>query len=172
MIKDKVIPKKDEERIVVAKFGKTQGVSGKISVVSFFSEKKDILRYKKFYVDKMKEINLEFEKINKKIFCTINKLNNIEDVTKYVGKLIYIDRKLFPELEINQFYFNDLLNLRVFLKQKKLGTVSDVKNHGAGDYLEIKTKKKEILVPLKNDHVLEISLKQKKIFLNPKYYEV
>jgi ribosomal 30S subunit maturation factor RimM len=53
-----------------------------------------------------------------------------------------------------------------------LGTVNDVKNHGAGDYLEIRTNKEEILVPLKNDHVLKINLKEKKIFLNPKYYEI
>ena len=48
----------------------------------------------------------------------------------------------------------------------------NVKNHGAGDYLEILDKKKEILVPFNDDHVEEIDIKKKVLFLNPSYYEI
>ena len=47
----------------------------------------------------------------------------------------------------------------------------NVKNHGAGDYLEI-IDKKEILVPFNDDHVEEIDIKKKCFFLNPSYYEI
>ena len=40
----------------------------------------------------------------------------------------------------------------------------NVKNHGAGDYLEILDKKKEILVPFNDDHVEEIDIKKKSAF--------
>ena len=60
----------------------------------------------------------------------------------------------------------------MYIKNKKIGIVYDVKNHGAGDYLEIIENKKETLVPLQSDHVLEVDLGGKKILLNPKYYEI
>ena len=46
-----------------------------------------------------------------------------------------------------------------------------LKNHGAGDYLEIAGPKKEILVPYNFDHIMKIDIKEKKIFLNPDYYD-
>ena len=58
------------------------------------------------------------------------------------------------------------------MKKKIIGKVKSVNNHGAGDYLEIFIEnKKEILVPLNKDHVLEIDLKNKMIFINSEYYE-
>ena len=57
------------------------------------------------------------------------------------------------------------------LKKKKLGTVSNVKNHGAGDYLEIINNKDELLVPINNYHIQSIDLENNKILLNPEYYD-
>ena len=67
---------------------------------------------------------------------------------------------------------NDLIKKVVYVNKNKLGIVNDVKNHGAGDYLEIVNDKKEILVPLNNSHVKEIDLEKGIIFLNPVYYEI
>ena len=53
-----------------------------------------------------------------------------------------------------------------------LGSVKNVCCHGAGEYLEIECKKRELLVPFNFDHILEISLEKKQIFLNRDYYEV
>ena len=61
--------------------------------------------------------------------------------------------------------------LDVFVKNKKIGKVICLNNHGAGDYLEISTKKEEILVPYNFDHIVKIDMKEKKIFLNPDYYD-
>ena len=58
------------------------------------------------------------------------------------------------------------------MNKKVVGTVKSAKNHGAGDYLEIMMKnKKEILVPLNKDHVLEIDLSNKIILINSEYYK-
>ena len=71
----------------------------------------------------------------------------------------------------NEFYYNDLEALDVFVKHKKIGQVITLNNHGAGDYLEIAGPKKEILVPYNFDHIMKIDIKEKKIFLNPDYYD-
>ena len=57
------------------------------------------------------------------------------------------------------------------LKKKKIGEIIDIQNHGAGDYLVIRKKKDEILVPLIKDHVIRINIKEKILNLNPEYYE-
>ena len=59
-----------------------------------------------------------------------------------------------------------------YLKKKKIGKVKQIQNHGAGDYLEIKCSKEEILVPFNFDHILTIDIKEKKMILNHDYYDL
>ena len=99
-------------------------------------------------------------------------MNDTEKAKSYTGKLLLIDTYELPKLQKNQFYFHDLTKLNVYVDEKIVGVVNEVRNHGAGDYLEINNEKNELLVPLIKTHVLEINLKKKKILLNPKYYEV
>ena len=79
---------------------------------------------------------------------------------------------IFPKLKKNQFYFEDLVHMEVLIQKKVVGSVKNVCCHGAGEYLEIECKKRELLVPFNFDHILEISLEKKQIFLNRDYYEV
>lgn len=96
---------------------------------------------------------------------------DIDKAKEFSGKLISVNRNHLPNIEENQFYFYDLVNLNVFVKNASVGKVKNVKNHGAGDYLEIVNFENELLVPMIEDHILDINLKSKKILLNPKYYE-
>ena len=86
--------------------------------------------------------------------------------------MIFIDRTELPKLDKKKFYYNDLIHMKAYIKKKQIGVVMNVKNHGAGDYLEILDKKKEILVPFNDDHIEEIDIKKKVLFLNPSYYEI
>lgn len=147
-------------------------MKGEIKVFSFFSEKKKILKYKNFFVDQNTQITIKFFVKSKEIFANINKIQNVEDIKKFSGKLISIERNNLPKLDKNEFYYNDLINLQVYINELNYGKVNDVKNHGAGDYLEIINLKNEILVPLNDDHILKIDLLKKKILLNPEYYEI
>ena len=54
--------------------------------------------------------------------------------------------------------------LDVFIKDKKIGKITSLNNHGAGDYLEVTGEKKEILIPYNFDHIIKIDMKKKKIF--------
>ena len=63
--------------------------------------------------------------------------------------MIFIDKIELPKLDEKKFYYNDLIHMKAYIKKKQVGVVMNVKNHGAGDYLEILDKKKEILVPFK-----------------------
>ena len=130
------------------------------------------MQFKKFFLDKKIEIKIEFNIQTKKIFCKINQISNSKDAKKFTGKLVYIDRLELPKLEKRKFYYNDLIKINVYVNKQKFGIVNNVKNHGAGDYLEILNGKKEILVPMNNDHIKKINLEKGIIILNPVYYEI
>ena len=110
-------------------------------------------------------------KKGKKVVCKIEGVNDIDTAKQYVGSEIFVNKKELPKLEEGQYYYNDLLGLSVRIKNKKIGEIIDVQNHGAGDYITIKREKDEILVPLVNDHVISIELSKRILNLNPDYYE-
>lgn len=157
--------------VVVAKFGKTFGLVGKIYVQSFFSEKLDIFKYSNFFLKNGEIISISFEQANNKIIGKVRGVDNIDRAKIYTGKLILLKKAELPKLKHNQFYYEELVNMSVFLKQKKIGVIRNVLNHGAGDYFEIRLNKFEIVVPFNKEHVLEINKKEKTISLNPLYYE-
>ena len=148
------------------------GLKGDITVYSFFSKPTDIIRHRKFFLQNDQIINVRFKLNSNKILAKILGSSNPEGLKKIVGKLFYLEKSELPTLEHNQFYYNDLVNLNVFVKKKKIGFVISVKNHGAGDYLEISNDKDNLLVPFNNDHILEVELEYNRILLNHVYYEI
>jgi len=167
---EKKVSEKDN-LIVVAQFGKTRGINGKINIKSFFSNSLDILNFRNFFFRNSEKIPIKLEQLNNKIIAKVEKINTPETAQKLVGKYIYIEKKKLPKLKKNEFYYNDLEMLDVFIEQKKIGKVISLNNHGAGDYLEIAMAKEEILVPYNFDHIIKIDIKEKKIFLNSDYYD-
>ena len=158
--------------LVVAKLGKTIGLDGKFLIHSFFSVPHEITNFKNFLLNDEKEISIVFDKNKKKIVGKIIGINSTEDVHKYIGKLLYLKKEFLPKLKKNQFYFEDLVNMEVLIQKKVIGSVKNVCCHGAGEYLEIKCKEKELLVPFNFDHIHKISLEKKQIFLSIDYYEI
>ncbi len=118
------------------------------------------------------KIDVRFKLNSSRILAKILGSSNPEDLKKKVGKFFYLEKSALPKLENKQFYYNDLVNLNVFVKKRKIGNVISVKNHGAGDYLEISNDKNGLLVPFNNDHILEVDLECDKILLNHVYYEI
>jgi len=158
--------------IIVAKFGKVFGVKGHILVHSFFSRKFDILNYKQFFLEKKVPINLTIFKKNEKLIASVSSKKIPEKINKFVGKHLYILNDTLPKLKKKQFYFNDLEKMSACVNDNVVGYVKKVNNHGAGDYLEIKKNKDELLVPFNKDHILKVDLEKKLIYLNPIYYEI
>lgn len=159
-----------ENKFVAAKFGKVNGIKGWLSVNIYLSASSEIYKFSTFYINN-KATNLLFKKKGKKVICKIEDVNDVDTAKQYVGSEIFVDKKELPKLEEGKYYYNDLLGLSVRIKNKKIGEVIDVQNHGAGDYLTIKREKDEILVPLINDHVISIELSKRILNLNPDYYE-
>ena len=127
--------------------------------------------YTNFFLKNDEAISVSFKQSNSKIVGRIRGVNSIDKAKNYTGKLILLKKTELPKLKPNQFYYDELINMCVFLKQKKIGVIRNVLNHGAGDYFEIKVNDSEIVVPFNKEHVLKINKKTKTVSLNPLYYE-
>ena len=161
-----------QKNIVVAKFGKTIGLKGKLLVHSYFTKQSDILNFEKFTVYEEQDILIQLEKKDKKIHAKITNIETVEEAKKFTGKLILLNKKYLPKLKQNQFYFSELEQMKVLIDRKKVGYVKHVFSHGAGEYLEIKCNNGELLVPFNFDHIERINSQKKELHLSAKYYEI
>ena len=62
--------------------------------------------------------------------------------------------------------------MNVLIDKKKLVTLNMLYTHGAGEYIEIKYKHGELIVPFNFDHNEKINPQKKELHLNEKYYEI
>ena len=170
----KIDPNKQakQKNIVVAKFGKTIGLKGKLLVHSYFTKQSDIINFEKFTVNEKEDITIQLEKKDKKIHAKIVDIDTVEEAKNFTGKLIFLNKKYLPKLKPNQFYFSELEQMRVLIDRKKIGYVKHVYSHGAGEYLEIKCTNSELLVPFNFDHIEKVNPKKKELHLSTKYYEI
>lgn len=158
--------------IKIGKFEKTHGVKGYIKLISYTSNIMEIKTYKKFFINEKEPIEIKFvSKINKYLICKINDINSPEIVSDFQGKSVYISEDELPKLKKNQYYYYELENLFVKIRNKVVGKVFSVNNHGAGDYIEVKKLNGNfILVPYNDKHIKKICLKKKIIELSSDYY--
>ena len=163
------------KKILIAKIQAHQGLNGWLKVYSYSETKQKFSEYKYFFIQKENNtIRLDIEDISigKSIKVKFKNFNCREDSQEYIGKEIFINENQLDALEANQFYWNELIGLTVYLNNgKKIGIVSDIIETGSNDVLVIKGKE-EILVPyVFGESVMEVAVEEKKIIINEAYYE-
>ncbi len=86
------------------------------------------------------------------------------------GTSLWVPREVLPNLPDDEFYHSDLTGLDVYdTGGEKLGKVLAVFDHGAGDYLEIKTHltKNNALLPFTKEAVPTVDLATGRIIVDP-----
>lgn len=158
--------------ITVGKIGKIHGYKGEITLHSFTENQEDIKHFKNFYLDNGEQVKIKFITTKGNSFiCKVNSILNAEMAKKMINRFIMISEDELPKLTNGSFYYVQLMRMDVYLDVKKYAKVLNVSNHGAGDYLEIKTITNEILlVPFIKSHILEVNLEKNIINLNPIYF--
>ena len=93
----------------------------------------------------------------------LNNYNNINEVLKYVGSNLYIDKNDL-KLEDNEYLLSDLIGMEVYDNNSLLGVVIDYEN---GNNKLIKVKGEKVFyIPLINRYIIEVNKKERKIITN------
>ncbi len=95
----------------------------------------------------------------KKVLITLKGVDNINQVLNLVGRELYVRREQLPRLPEGEYYWCDLLGLRVVTDQgEELGVLEDIIATGSNDVYVVKSGKREYLIPALEDVVREINL--------------
>ena len=96
-------------------------------------------------------------------------INSIDELLEYKGAFLYVEEATVREaLEEDEFLIDELIGLEIFDNDgNKQGFIIGVSNNGANDLLSVKTNSKKIvLIPFVKAIVTDVSIKDKKVFIN------
>lgn len=149
--------------IYLGKIVNTHGIKGEIRILSDF-DYKDIVFKKDFkiYIGKDKqEETINTYRVHKNYdMVTLNGINDINDVLKYKGQNVYINKEDIKDLKVDE----DYIGLDVYT-DKYIGKITDILK-GKNDILVIENESKRYLVPKVDNFIKNIDFDNNKIYIN------
>lgn len=151
--------------ILIGKIVNTHGIKGELRIISDFPYKDRVFKNNfNIYIGKEKINEVINTYRHHKIFdmITLKNYNNINEVLKYKGSLVYINR-LDLQLNDNEYLESDLLNFDIIINNNIIGKLSSFENHNKNKIIIVKNKEKEILLPYNSNLIENINLDKKEI---------
>lgn len=153
-----------EQLLQVGVISSTHGVRGEVKV---FPTTDDVRRFKKLknvILDTGREhLPLEVEGVKFfKQFAILKfkGFDNINDIEKYKGKSILVDRKNAVRLQKDEYFVADMIGMEVYTEDgERFGTLKDVMETGANDvYIIDMTDGREVLIPAIKQCILKVDV--------------
>lgn len=152
--------------IYLGKVVNTHGIKGEIRIISDVDFKDLVFKNNfKLYIGDNKEmctINT-YRKHKNYDMVTLNGINNINDVLKYKGKYVYIDKY---DIDYDGYFNEDLIGLDVYSKDRFIGKITEILKSKASDILVIHSDKQKFMVPKIEEFIEKVDLNSKKIYIN------
>ena len=142
--------------IAIGKVVNTHGIKGEIRIISDFKYKALVFQKgNHLYIDDDNLVINTYRVHKNYDMVTFDGINDINDVLKYKGKKVYIDRNeyVFPDL-LNE----DLIGANVYGNGELVGVLSSVVKNANQELFVVKNGDKEYLIPNVEAFVKNISL--------------
>ena len=161
-----------EQFLQVGVISSTHGVRGEVKV---FPTTDDMARFKKLkqvILDTGREhklLEIESVKFFKQFaILKFKGIDNINDIEKYKGKSLLVDRKNAVKLQKDEYFIADMVGLEVFTEDGELfGTMKDVLETGANDvYIIDSPQHGEVLIPAIKQCILDVDIENKKMTIH------
>lgn len=162
------------DRFQVGVIASTHGLQGEVNV---FPTTEDPTRFKKLkkvtlHTQRGEEIELDITSarfFKKFVIVKFKQFDNINEVEKFRGCELTIDRKDALKLEPGEYYCADMIGLKIFDEDgKELGTLTEILQTGANDVYEmtLKDSEEKIYIPAIKDCVKEINIESGRIVIH------
>lgn len=153
------------EYLIIGKIVKTHGIRGEVKV---YPTTKDINRYdhlKWLYLDKTEQFTrYDVENVRYHKNMVILKLKGVdtrEEAEKLVGGLLKVDRDHAIDLEEDEYFIGDIIDLEVYnVNGVCMGKVTDVISTGSNDVYVVNGPDGEVLIPAIKQYVKQIDIKK------------
>lgn len=161
-----------EKQLQVGVISSTHGVRGEVKV---FPTTDDVTRFrqlKKVYLDTGREM-LPLEIQNVKFFkqfaiLKFKGIDNINDIEKYRGKSLMIDREDAVDLDEDEYFIADMIGMKVCTEGgSEFGTLKDVMETGANDvYIIDSLEHGEVLIPAIRECILDVDMDEERMTIH------
>lgn len=161
-----------EQFLRVGVISSTHGIRGEVKVYPTTDDPERFLDLDEVILDtggEHKILTIEGVKFFKnQVILKFKGYDNINDIEKYLKKDLLVDREHAVELEENENFIADLIDMEVVTDEGKvLGILTDVIETGANDVYAVKTTEgKEILLPAIRDCILDVNVDEKRMTIH------
>jgi 16S rRNA processing protein RimM len=143
---------------------KPHGVKGKMKVEYFGEDLHRFSSYREIFIEDEKgrpgsyEI-LEANPQPPRLILRLKGIDKIEQAQPLIGKTILVEKEAFVDLEEGEYYWADLLGMKVETQEgKRIGKVREIFSTGAHDVYVVEGKRREISLPAVGEVILGIDL--------------
>ena len=143
---------------------KPHGVKGKMKVEYFGEDLHRFSSYREIFIEDEKSGLESYEILEvilqpPRLILRLKGIEKIEEIEPLIGKKILVEKKAFPELEEGEYYWADLIGIKVETREGKgIGKVREVFSTGAHDVYVVEGKRGEIFLPAIGEVILDIDL--------------
>ena len=156
-----------EDLLVVGQIINTHGLRGEMKVMPLTEDMRRF-DYLEYVILKGKQVKVEGVKYFKdKVILKLEGINSIEEAEKLKRTYLEIEREDAIELEEDEYFIVDLVGCTVVDTEGfEYGKIKDVIQTPSNDVYWVQGKK-EVLVPVLKDIVLDINMDEKLITIRP-----
>lgn len=155
-----------DSRVCIGKIVAAHGIKGEVKVLSYTLNGTDIDQYGEVENQQAtRKFKIKVVGATKGSFrVKIKGVNDRNEAEALIGTELFINRDVLPELDEEEYYFSDLIGLKVCLKTKEneIGKVVCFNDFGAGTIMEIKlhNQKETEMLPFTKQYVPTINLEE------------
>ncbi len=162
------------DRFQVGVIASTHGLSGEVNVFPTTEDPERFKKLKKVMLHTQRGEEIELDVVSARFFkkfviVKFKQFNDINDVEKFRGCELTIDRKDAIKLNPGEYYCADMIGLTIVDEEgKELGTLTEILQTGANDVYEMTRGSEEdkVYIPAIKDCVKEIDIQNKKIVIH------
>lgn len=148
--------------IYIGRLVNTHGIKGEVRIKSDINHKELVFKKGNHLLINNESLEINSYRVHKEFdMVTFKNINDINEVLKYKGKNVYIDKS---EIKENILFSEEYIGLEVY-SDHYIGKVEDILKNNIYDILVIRNNKKEYLVPNVDEFIENIDIENKKIII-------
>lgn len=159
------------DRYTIGLIRKPHGVRGSVKVGPLCDDVARFKQLKTVYIDNNPYTVTNAQISQDEIILTFKEVTSCNDAEALRNKNIQVDKKDAVALEEGRYFIVDIIGCEVIVKDKVIGRIIEVLQHGAADVYVIKSEDKEIMVPALKTLLKVVDVENKKITFDEKVFE-
>ena len=147
-----------------------QGIKGWVRVFSNTSPRENIVKYSPWVIEQGENritVEVEGRLQGKNVIARLDGIEDRNQAEALTGCQILIDSALLPRLQAGEYYWSDLIGLKVeSLQGEPLGVVASMLETGADDVMVVNGDRERLIPFVIDDIVREVNLDEQRMVVD------